>query len=546
MDLRRLGALALLAGTLTGTLPGQQMVTSADSARHALLRLAWGPTPGQVEAVARGGVMHWIDAQLAVPALADPAAASRERGLNSLTTPTTELITVEAELRRQAAQARADSGGRPAGLRPPADGAMARPRNPLREVLGEYAALTLRREVDSPNQLGEVLADFWFNHFNVHQNKGLDRVFLRDYVEQVIRPRALGTFADLLIATAQSPAMLFYLDNAQSIADGADPRDAIRGRLPAAARRRAANRSADPRVEQLMARMPKGINENYARELLELHTLGVDGGYTQADVIAVARILTGWSLDRRTGRFTFNAWAHDRGEKTVLGLHFAAGGGEEEGVRLLRMLAAHPATMHHVSAQLCTRLVADVPPDGCIDDAVRAWHRSGGDIRQVVAAIVHGPDFWAAANRGAKMKSPQEFLVSAVRALGGESDLSPALVGRLAQLGQPLFQQSAPTGWPETQEDWVSSSALLARMNLGVALAAGRVPGVRSDLDRIVPASADHAALVDAIDRDVLGGAMSANTRQVILAEIADLADPRAARAMAIGLALGGPDFQRQ
>lgn len=522
------------------------MVTPADSARHALLRLAWGPTPGQVEAVAGGGVMRWVDAQLAVPSVADPGAANRERNLNSLVTPTPDLITAEANLRRQAAQVRPDSGRMTDRVRSPADAAVARQRNPLREVLSEYAALTLRREVDSPNQLAEVLADFWFNHFNVHQNKGLDRVFLRDYVEQVIRPGALGKFADLLLATARSPAMLFYLDNAQSIADGADPRDAIRGRFPAAARRRAVNRPADPRVEQLMARMPKGINENYARELLELHTLGVDGGYTQADVIAVARILTGWSLDRRTGRFTFNAWAHDRGEKVVLGEHFAAGGGEEEGVRLLRLLAAHPATMHHVSAQLCTRLVADVPPDGCIDDAVRAWRQSDGDIRQVVAAIVHGPDFWAAANRGAKMKSPQEFLVSAVRALGGETDLAPALVGRLAQLGQPLFQQSAPTGWPETQQDWVSSSALLARMNLAVALAAGRVPGTRTDLDRIVPAEADHAVLVAAIDREVLGGAMSANTRQVILAEIADIADPHAARAMAIGLALGGPDFQRQ
>ena len=315
--------LAAAAVALARTLPAQQLVTSSDSARHALQRLSWGPTPGQVEQVAATGVVRWIEAQLAVPAVGDPARRDLERQLTSLRTPTGELLAREAEARR-AAVARADSGA----ARP--DATRMRQANPLRELAVEYAGLTLTRQAGSGHQLAEVLADFWFNHFNVFQNKGLDRVLLRDYLEQAIRPNALGTFEALLLATARSPAMLFYLDNAQSVAEGADPRDALAQRFPAMRNRRrpAAN---DPRMEQLRQRMPQGPNENYARELLELHTLGVDGGYTQDDIVGVARILTGWSLDRRTGAFQFNAWAHDRGEKAVLGQRFPAGGGREEG-----------------------------------------------------------------------------------------------------------------------------------------------------------------------------------------------------------------------
>ncbi len=545
MSHRSLRPLAIAIVVLTRTLPSQQLVTSADSARHALNRVGWGPAPGQVETIARGGVLSWIDQQLAVPSVADPARRVWERNLISLTTSTGDLIRIEAELRQGRARPADSAGRRPEAGTPARAPAQGRRPNQLREVLGEYAALTLNREAGSTNQLAEVMADFWFNHFNVHQNKGLDRVLIRDYVEGVIRPNALGHFGELLLATARSPAMLFYLDNAQSVAEGADPRDAIRARLPATARRRVPTTN-DPRQARLRDRMPKGLNENYARELLELHTLGVDGGYTQTDVIAVARILTGWSLDRRTGRFVFNGWAHDRGEKIVLGQHFPAGGGEEEGVRLLSLLARHPATMHHVSAQLCERLVADVAPDGCIDDAVHAWQRTDGDIRAVIGAIVHGPDFWAGSARGTKMKSPQEFVVSAVRALGGEPTLTPVLVAQLTRLGQPLYQQSAPTGWPETQEDWASSAALLGRMNFAMALASGKLPGLRLHLDRVVATTDDHARLVAEVDRAILAGAMSANTRRVILDELADVRDPAVARTLAIGLAIGGPDFQRQ
>jgi uncharacterized protein (DUF1800 family) len=279
---------------------------------------------------------------------------------------------------------------------------------------------------------------------------------------------------------------------------------------------------------------------------MELHTLGVDGGYTQQDVINVARILTGWGIDRRDASFTFRAAAHDEDAKTVMGQPFDAGHGEDEGVRLLKMLATSPATMHHVSAQLCARFVNDVPPDGCIDDAVQAWKKSGGEIRDVVRAIIRSPDFWASANVQSKVKTPLEFVASAVRAVGGVPDSTPRLAQRVAQLGEPLFQHQTPDGYGERQEDWVNSGALLARMNFAVQLASGRVAGVAVDLDRVVSATDDHAALVTAVDHAILGGAMTAQTRQTILKELADVPDPRAARALAVGLAIGGPEFQRQ
>jgi uncharacterized protein (DUF1800 family) len=385
--------------------------------------------------------------------------------------------------------------------------------------------------VTSERQLFEVMADFWTQHFNVSLAKGADRVLLPTYIETTIRPRALGRFDDLLLATARSPAMLFYLDNAQSVAPGSRPPGFDR-----AARRR----------PELAERLPRGINENYARELLELHTLGVDGGYTQRDVQEVARILTGWSIERPAlgAGFVFNAWAHDRGDKVVLGVRFAQGG-EREGRELIAMLARHHATRHHVSAKLCARLVADDPPDGCVDAAVAAWHHADGDIGAVLRAIVRSPDFWSARAIRGKVKTPLEFVVSAVRAVGGTPDSTPRLAQVVARLGQPLYLQPAPTGYPETQADWVNSGALLQRMNVAVALAANRLPGARVDLDAALP-TADADALLDRVSQVVLGGAMSAHTRQVLRRQLADVPDPAQARALAIGLALGGPEFQRQ
>ena len=229
-----------------------------------------------------------------------------------------------------------------------------------------------------------------------------------------------------------------------------------------------------------------------------------------------------------------------------MGVDFPAGHGKDEGERLLAMLAMSPATMHHVTSKLCARFVSDVPSDGCIDTAVAAWKRHNGNIREIMRAIVASPDFWSASARNAKVKSPLEFLVSAVRAVGGVPDSTPALARRLQQLGQPLFLQSVPTGYPETQEEWVNSGALLARMNAAVALAANQLPGIGLDLDGVVPLSDDHQQLVARVDSALLGGRMSDRTRKVILEQLVEVTDPVSARALAIGLALGGPEFQRQ
>lgn len=536
--------LALVNAPASGQLP---LASARDSATHLLNRVTWGPGPGQVSAVAREGVLTWLDRQLAVPEVDDPRLAPGLPGRFPV------LAATEAELLRLFVQAQQQQA---AAARNPPQPAMNPPqpaanrRSDLRALGAQAQQLVLVRAAESDHQVAEVLADFWFNHFNVFYGKGLVRPYLPSYVEQAIRQHALGRFEDLLIATARHPAMLFYLDNAQSVAEGATPPNLERLQRVQrqAARRPAAAARADSLRRALEQRLPTGINENYARELLELHTLGVDGGYTQADVGAVARILTGWSIQRpgQGSGALFNDWAHDRGAKIVLGTSFPSGQGEAEGIRLLKLLANHPATLHHVSAKLCTRLVADSPPDGCIDDAVAAWRRTGGDIRAIVRAIVHSPDFWAPQQVAAKVKTPLEFLVSAVRALGGHPDETPRLTAAATRLGQPIYLQVAPTGYPEAQEDWVNSGALLARMNLAMALATGRLPGVTVDLDRIVAVTANREALLDAIDRELFGGRLSARTRAVIAAEVADIRDPQLLRATAIGLALGGPDFQRQ
>ena len=516
-------------------------LTPHDSALHALDRLAYGPRPGEVDAVAAGGVMNWIDGQLSPDQLDDRLVAERATAFLILRYDPRDLARLYAAARNERREGR--QGGK--------DEEMGR------RLAGEVEQLAVVRAALSRRQLYEAMVDFWANHFNVFFGKGADRVLAPSYIEETLRPRAFGKFADLLIATARSPAMLFYLDNWESVAPGSAPPAVTRPRLgarpwfgrgryvPGFSREPA---QADSQRQRVLERMPKGINENYARELLELHTLGVDGGYTQQDVIEVARIFTGWSIKRpqQGGGFEFHDWAHDDGEKTVLGVRFPAGHGTDEGVRLLKLLASLPATMHHVSRKLCQRLVNDEPPDGCVDDAVAAWKRSSGDMREVVRAIVHGPDFWAPQNIRAKVKTPLEFVVSAVRAVGGDPDTTPRLAQVVARLGQPLYRHVAPDGYPEREEAWVNSGALLDRMNVAVALAAGRLPGVTVALEAVAPATADAEQLIAAVNDGVLGGAMSDNTRRVIRDELAAAPDPVAARALAVGLTLGGPEFQRQ
>ena len=509
MPLSLIASLCLL--TAQAPSPG---LTPRDSAFHALNRLAYGARPGEADSVARFGVMQWIERQLDADRVPDARLAERERAFKILDYDRADLaaryrnaIRERQRMQREAAT----TGDSTRALFAPG------PMREFRELGGELQQLAIVRATLSERQLREVMVDFWTNHFNVFVGKGADRFLLPSYIEETIRPRALGRFEDLLIATAQSPAMLFYLDNAQSVAPGSEP----------------------PRMRRFNPeRMPRGINENYARELLELHTLGVDGGYTQQDIIAVARIFTGWSIEppQRGAGFVFRDWAHDHGTKHVFGLTFTDDG-KDEGIRLLKFLANQHTTMHHVSAKLCARFVADEPPDGCIDAAVAAWQKTRGDMRAVLRAIFTSPDFWTPQAVGSKVKTPLEFVVSAVRATGVEPDDTPRLAQLVARLGEPLYQQPAPTGYAETEAHWVNSGALLERMNAAMLIAKA-CSSIRT-ID-------DHSQLVDVIDEKLLGGTMSAHTRSVVLQQLGDLTDPEQARIMAVGLALGGPDFQRQ
>ena len=543
--------LLALAFAATGLGAQQPTLASRDSALHVLSRLAYGPRPAEAERVASEGVMHWVDRQLTPEKIDDDALARREREFRILGYDRGDLAGMYQEMQRERRE-RLQQGDSAAAK---ADDAPTMQRG--RRLAQQFEQLAVMRAALSERQLYEVMVDVWFNHFNVYAAKGADRFLTPDYLEHVIRPRAMGKFEDLLIATAKSPAMLFYLDNWESVAPGSLPPNAMRARVrtffgrrpglfgPPPLRDPSQQDSARRRAAQ---RMPKGINENYARELLELHTLGVDGGYTQQDVIEVARILTGWSIERpqQGGDFEFHDWAHDTGEKHALGVTFPAGHGMDEGVRLLRLLANHPATMHHISSKLCQRFVNDVPPDSCIDDAVAAWKRSDGDMREVLRAIFSGPDFWAPQNLRAKVKTPLEFVVSAVRALGVAPDTAPQLAQLVGRLGEPLFLHVAPDGYPEMEAAWVNSGALLDRMNTAMALAAGKVPGVVVTLDSIVAATTDPQRLVAAVDRQILNGTMSGNTQLVIERHVSDITDPAQARLLAVGLALGGPEFQRQ
>jgi uncharacterized protein (DUF1800 family) len=546
----------ILAATLAvplcpGALTAQALASAHDSAVHVLNRLAYGPLPGQVDAVSREGVWHWVERQLDPESIDNGVLEVRESDFTLLAYSRDELsrefLALQRERReRQAMVAQGDTAeaiGR---------GMVSDRGRHMRRLAGQVGQLVVVRATVSNRQLHEVMVDFWTNHFNVYLAKGLDRVLLPGYIEETIRPNAMGNFGDLLLATARDPAMLFYLDNVQSVAPGSMPPELVR-RLERMSRSgRRANGTSGARMDSLLrqveARLPRGLNENYARELLELHTVGVDAGYTQQDVEDVARILTGWSLSRRDDRlrYHFNAWAHDAGEKWVMGERFPEGEGEQEGRRLLAMLARHPATMHHVSRKLCARFVSDQPSPGCVDAAVAAWRRSDGDIPTILRAMFRTPEFWAESNRGAKVKSPLEFTVSAVRVLGGSPDDSPGMARVVGQLGQPLYLQAAPTGYPETQEDWVNSGALLNRMNVAMSLAGNSLRGVTIDLTAVVPLAEDTDQLIDAVDDRLLGGRMSATTRAVLRRELESLPDVASRRALAVGLAIGGPEFQRQ
>jgi uncharacterized protein (DUF1800 family) len=328
--------------------------------------------------------------------------------------------------------------------------------SPQQVVAYDLLESKLLRAVESNRQLAEELDDFWFNHFNVYYDKGSDRFLIPDYEREAIRPHVLGKFRDLLEATAKSPAMLFYLDNFQSVRPDIDANSKNR-------------------------KVKRGLNENYGRELMELHTLGVTGGYTQHDVTEVARCFTGWTIQdpRKGGGFFYNDNLHDKGEKVVLGHVIPAGGGMEDGEKVLDILAAHPSTAKFISTELAQRFVADNPPQSLIDKMSKTFLDSGGDIRQVMKTMLDSKEFWSQGAYRAKVKTPFEMVASSVRALNANVTDAWALANQVGNLGEPLYRKQEPTGYSNLNSEWVNSAALLCRMNFAVQLTQNRVAGVK-------------------------------------------------------------------
>jgi len=387
-------------------------------------------------------------------------------------------------------------------------------------------------------QLEEVLVDFWFNHFNVFARKGQTEIYIGEYEREAIRPHVFGSFRELLGATAKSPAMLVYLDNWMSADPNATSRMANPRRPNAGANRRGQARVGDQRPPNpsLPARRSRGgLNENYARELLELHTLGVDGGYTQKDVVEVARAFTGWTVGRPMDPgFRFAAQTHDRGEKKMLGHTIAAGGGIEDGEKVLDILAAHPATARHISFKLAQRFVSDAPPDDLVDRAAQTFTKTKGNLREVVRTIVTSPEFFEPAAYRSKVKTPFEFVVSALRATSADVRQATATVRALAGLGMPLYLCQPPTGYDEAAAAWVSSGALVNRMNFALALSGGQMRGV------LVSGTA-NGGLEEARQR-IVRGALAGDVSSSTLETVAKAATAE----QAVALVIGSPEFQRQ
>jgi uncharacterized protein (DUF1800 family) len=522
---------------------------------HVLNRLGFGAMPGDVERVRRIGLGKHIDQQLRPDAIADQAMTARLAAFDTLTLKSRELAEdyfMPAQMARrrakqQAAAQHSDSATDKRDARTPQQMQMIQAQ---RQVFTDLAQQKILRAVYSERQLNEVLVDFWFNHFNVFAGKGLTRNYLTEYEREAIRPHVLGKFRDLVEATAKSPAMLFYLDNWQSAAaEGARtaaPSNRTRINQPNPRRpfARPGQIATVPRqrtIEDLPAnaqnRKPRGLNENYARELMELHTLGVDGGYTQKDVQEVARAFTGWTIanPRQGGGFVFDPRMHDDGDKIVLGHKIKAGGGEHDGEEVLDILASHPSTARFIATKLARRFVSDEPPQPLIDRAAKRFRETRGDLREVVRTIVTSREFFAPDAYRAKVKSPFEFVASAVRATEADSVNAMPLVETMSELGMPPYQCQPPTGYADRAQAWVNTGTLLNRMNFAVALTEGRVRGVRTPTAGRGDSS---AAAPDKIVAQVLAGDLSASTRETVA---------KASRpSQAVALVLGSPEFQRR
>jgi uncharacterized protein (DUF1800 family) len=589
---------------------------------HALNRLAYGPWPGDVERVRQMGLAKWIEQQLNANAIDDRAAEARLQQFSTLRMSSAKLLAEYPQPKQQQKQAAAkearterpgdaaaatiarDMSGKGAqeqaagaesaeSMKGDTNAATSMKQEPAaemnaatrgagkRDLLGggdpnavpraiaddskrpqrvveELAMAKVARAIYSERQLQQVMDDFWFNHFNVFAGKGEDRWFLTAYERDVIQPHTMGKFKELLTATAKSPAMLFYLDNFLS----ADPRAADRMAAARAARqwrRGGFGRPWPPRAPQQQAKKNvRGLNENYGRELMELHTLGVDGGYTQKDVTEVARCFTGWTIDkpREYADFKFDERMHDPDPKIVLGKKIHAGG-MKDGEQVIEMLARHPSTARFISMKLARRFVSDTPPPSLVERMAQTFQSNDGDIRAVLKTMIYSPEFWSREAYRAKIKTPFELVVSTARALGADVDTPMPLVQWTGRIGEPLYQCQPPTGYADKSDAWVNTGALLNRLNYSLALAGNKVRGSRSDVGSLLGPEADGDAKA-ALNRAVqvfLGGQTAATTVETLEKQLdspqllqAKLDDPvkRVDLGVVAGLVLGAPEFQRR
>lgn len=507
---------------------------------HLLNRAGFGPRPGDTERVKKIGIERYLDEQLHPEDVADDFLTRPLQSLNTQQATLPELFQnflpppprpaptplaikkdgetgrpgdgamenqkekgKQGEAEKSAAMIAPSSGRQvpqsPTPTPPPVDG-----QRPMREL----QQAKLLRAVFSERQLQEVMVDFWFNHFNVFAGKDTARLMLTVYERDVIRPNALGKFKELLTAVAQSPAMQVYLDNflSQMEQPAPPPKYDADGNLLPPPRR-------------------PGLNENYARELMELHTLGVDGGYTQNDVREVARCFTGWTVGQQPNQlFIFRPRSHDKGEKFVLGKRIAAGGGIEDGLRVLDLLAKHPSTAKFISFKLAQRFVADEPPTSLVERAAEVFTKTDGDIRQVVRAILTSPEFYSTKYYRNKIKSPLELAASAIRATGAATDGASPLVQAVARMGEPLYQCQPPTGYSEDSSRWLSSATLLERMNFAVALVGNRINGTRVEAGRFVApeAAKDQKRLLDGLLATLIHSEVSKETRDNLTKVLTD------------------------
>jgi uncharacterized protein (DUF1800 family) len=572
----------------------QEKLTKDQQILHVLDRLTFGPRPGDVEIVKKMGVKKWIELQLHPEKLAPLETLRLTQSETESSYPTPQLIRAVAQGRqplpddpiaraaveRQVRRLKVKKDEKDADPMDPAvpleklltqdqiktlrtgtldqkkdvlaaipqeqidDVVIAMPQglrgqlmpvapeglrrkfmlsnNPQQVIAYDLSEGKLYRAILSNRQLQEQLVDFWYNHFNVFLDKGNDRFMVPTYEREAIRPHVLGHFRDLLESTATAPAMLFYLDNWQSVAPDI-ARRAVKGN----------------------GRPARGLNENYGRELLELHTLGVDGGYTQKDVTEVARCFTGWTIKNPQGgsTFTYNDRVHDKGEKLVLGVKIPAGGGKDDAEKVLDILAKHPSTARFISKKLAQRFVADNPPQALIDRMAKTFLDTNGDIRAVMTTMLTSKEFLSQGAYQSKVKTPFEMIVSSVRATGAQVDYAFPLANRIAQLGQPLYRKLEPTGYSNANAEWINSASLLARMNFALDLTQNKVQGTKVDQARFNEDPTHTARLM-------LFTNPSVPTREAIDKAISEqkTKNPKATTspAMVAGLVIGSPDFQRR